>query len=399
MITPYIVPNPRGPLPPRKNKGNNIITMRIHLSLMAAVALVGSVSAQSTTQYFGIDGFQTSFTSRGGISSGSGEILQGFHASHHRGVLENNGNNTNASCSITSLRLITQDQNNTSQETFNWVVRAGDDVNGPTLGTGAGLIATTANITTPPPGANPNRIVAWQLTSNLTTPINVGFCDKFLSIGTFLGTSSGWTMDGQSNHTSFSFGGGTPQRKHHNTWIDNGTSGIEHSWQILGTATAASNPGSGRSWRYWAGTNGAIMNLGCGTNGNRTPTPGGYGMGGMFPKTSNSASPLSFQARLNGGSGMSGAASVAVLSLIPSWQIPVLVVPFGSGARLYLPNLGATFFFFGPAANGAGVSVVPIAPFVPSLGNTSLATFPIQGALDTRATGIRLTNGQAVTPQ
>jgi hypothetical protein len=390
MIKPHIVPNPRGPLPPRKNKGNNIITMRIHLSLMAAVALVGSISAQSTVQYFSIDGHTTSFTSRGGISSGNGEILQGFHASHHRGVLENNGNNTNASCTITTLQLVTQDQNNTSQETFNWVVRSGDDMNGPTTGTGAGLLMSTANINTPPAGASPNRIVAWRITSTLATPFNVGFCDKFLSVGTYLNNSSGWTMDGQSNHTSF----GSGARMHHNTWLDTGTAGIEHAWQIIGTATAASNPGSTRSWRYFVGTNGAVMNLGCGTNGR-----GGYGMGGMYPKTSNSSSPLSFQAKLNGGSGMSGAASVAVLSLIPSWQIPVLVVPFGSGARLYLPNLGATFFFFGPAANGAGVSVVPIAPFIPSLGNTSLATFPFQGALDTRATGIRLTNGQAVTPQ
>jgi hypothetical protein len=37
-------------------------------------------------------------------------------------------------------------------------------------------------------------------------------------------------------------------------------------------------------------------------------------------------------------------------------------------------------------------------PFIPFLGNTTMATFPLQGALDTVATGMRLSNASAVTP-
>lgn len=373
--------------------------MRIQLPVLAIALLTAAAVAQSTHQYIGLDGFATSFTARTGLGKNAGEIHQGFHSSHFRGLGENAGHlNPNGKCELTRLILLTQDQNASTRETYDFVVRSGDDNTGPTAGT-AGVLGELTGLRLPNSGKL--GAAAWRITYTLAASARIQLpCDKFFSFGSRLPPSPNWAQDGQSIHTCY----GSGKKKHQNTWLDDGNSNNpNHAWHFGGTSTIAKQPGSHRTWRFFGSTFGPVMRLGCGTNGGTgvlRPSPGGYGMGGMFPKTSVASIPLAFQARLNGGSAMVGAATVAVLSLLPTnaggW-FPV-TVPFGTGARLYI-STSSIFLFFGPRADASGMSVIPLAPFLPNLGNTTRLTFPIQGGMDSPGTGLRLTNAQAVTPQ
>ena len=99
--------------------------MRIHLSILAMALFASTVVAQN--QEFGLEGYQTSFTSRGGVGSGTGEVHQGFHSSHWRGLAENNGNSASPTAELTQLRIITQDQNCATKELWDFVVRGGEE--------------------------------------------------------------------------------------------------------------------------------------------------------------------------------------------------------------------------------------------------------------------------------
>lgn len=368
--------------------------MRIHLSILAMALFASTVVAQ-TNQEFGLQGYQTSFTSRGGIGSATGEVHQGFHSSHWRGLAENNGNNANQKCELTQLRIITQDQNCATKELWDFVIRSGEDATGPTGGPAA-ILGELTGLGLPNSGTM--GACAWGLTYTLAATARISVpCspasptnDSFWSLGCRFTASPNWTMDGHSNHTTFAWGA----RTHANSWISK-LGDPEHAWQIIGSSTVATHPGSGRTWRKYGRTHGVTMVLGCGTNGQ-----GGYGMGGLFPKDSTASAALSYNAKLRGGSSMAAAATVVALSLIPTsgggW-FPI-VLPLGTGSRLYMATAGM-LLFFGPAANGAGQSIVPLFPFIPNLGNTTMATFPLQGGMDTVATGLRLSNASAVTPK
>lgn len=365
--------------------------MRIHLSLLALTAVTSAAFAQTpSTQLFEIQGKQTSFTSRGNIGTGTGEILQGFHSSHLQSMFEHDGNTT-ATYKITQFRLVHQDQNCASRETFDFVLRGGTDTAGPTGGTGAGLIAEVKGINLP--NSTRTTACAWGQWQNLSAsaqpnwPVDASGNTQFLAFGARLNASPSWTMDGHSVHTSFA----NAANPHHNSWNHQVTTGNQSwAWQFVGTATMANQPSSNRSFRFTLGKqDGTLMQLGCGTGAT------GYGYGGSFPMYTTSAAPQAFKARLRGGTAMNGAGTAVALAPLGLFPVPV---GFGTAAKLRV-NPGAMLIFFGPTANTAGQSIVNLAPFIPQLNPPSGTKIWFQGAMDSATGGTRLTNAQAVEPK
>lgn len=195
----------------------------------------------------------TSFTSRGNIGSGSGDILMGLHKSHWRGIGDNGTN-----CQTTGFRSILQDQNSATQESYFWIVRGGTDAAGPTTGT-AGLIHRFGPINMPYVAAGGAH--AWILTITLSTPVN-NPCEAHLSVGAEMDAQPNWPADGMSCHASTS------------ALASQHASARDMTWQIVNPATSASHPSSKRSWAQ-------VMRVGTPTmqmsvNGKKT-------IGGMFP--------------------------------------------------------------------------------------------------------------------
>lgn len=339
--------------------------MRIHLMILATTTLLSAVSAQTpSTQTWDMHPGVTSFTSRGNIGTGFGEVLQGVHQTTNRGVLDIGG-----SAAITRMSTITQDQNCSTRERFSYVVRSGTDTAGPLTSTGA-VLGVIAGLSLP----NSTRTTpcAWGLTSNLTasTAIKVP-SQRHFSYGLRLpvGGAANWSMDGQSVHAS-----NTAAQNSHATQED-------HAWQIIGTASAAAHPSAKRTWRLSIGRQGAaVMKLRCG---------GRQGMGGSFPKASTSATPLAWTAQIRGGSDVGGGSTIVALAVTRTLNVPI-----GSGANLFITP--PYFMFFGPAANAAGLANVNLLPFVPASASGA-GTFPMQGAIGT-STVLKLTNSQSVKP-
>lgn len=356
--------------------------MRIHLLLLAATALGTTAIAQNNRVE--LQGKQTSFTSRGNVGTGTGEIHQGFHSSYHAEMAATNQGTTSE---IKRLYLVHQDQNCSSQEKYDLAVRSGTDALGPTGGTAPGaILGEVLNLNVP--SNTSTGACAWGSTITLaaTAPIKLNM-DQFFSLGVRFTPSPNWTMDGHSVHTSF----GSAAYPHQNSSNETLTTGqADHAWQLPGTATVATHPSDFRTWRLGFDTDATVMQLGCGTGSI------GYGMGGMFPRSSTSSAPLGLHLRIRGGSSMSGAAGVGVLA--PAGLFPI-AIPLGSHARLRL-NPAAVLIFAAPAANGNGEAVIALAPFIPQVTPAPApgTKFPFQAAQDSGSTGLRLTNVQFCEP-
>jgi len=352
--------------------------MRIHLSILAVGALCVAVTAQTTYQRWDMHPGQTSFTSRANIGSGTGSVYQGAHASTNRGVL---GSQVKRSCLATIARVytVTQDQNCSTREKFRWVVRSGTDSGGPATGSGA-ILGGIGGLSTPNSGTT--GACAWGLSQTLAPTARIKIpTSRMFAFGLDLPRAPNWTMDGQSVHSSRSTDVST-----NNTHRNHGAASQEdQAWQIIGTATAARNCSQKRSWRLSIdGADVAVMKLRCG---------GRQGYGGSYPNSSTASTALAWDARLNGGRGCSGAASVAIVGAARTGGTPM---PFflGQGNCLYVT--GPYLLLFGPKASTSGIAVVKILPFIPASAKGA-GTFHLQGALGI-ATGIKLTNSQSVTP-
>ena len=356
--------------------------MRIYLSLFA-VFFVGSAAFAQTDQEFEMRGIRTSYTDRAGVGRGVGEVLQGFHASHHRGLAENGGLTTPL-CSITKFAFSHQDQNAATVENFDMVVRKGDDTNGPITGT-AGLYGEVVGLKTP----LGTGIQAWRTTIALSASATIKVdCARFLAMGMrFTSPAPNLWADGHGIHTAH----GTAGKSDMGSWTEDHIPTAQaptpnHAWQLPGAVTKATQPPNFSTWRLGFGTQGACLQLGTG---------GGYGMGGLFPKTSTASAPLAYTARVRLGAAYNGASVVAATSLAGYFPVPI---PFGAGASLYI-NPGSLVLFFGPAANASGESTVQIAPFIPDLNQTvPRFVLPFQAAGQSATTVLKLTNVQVMEP-
>ncbi len=262
------------------------------LHLLLPVLAVSALSAQSIEIWPGV----TNFTSRGNIGTGTGEILQGFHESHWKGI-----GDSGAGATLSGIGLLTQDQNGSTQETYDVVIRSGTDAAGPTTGV-AGELCVLAGLLTPP--TTILTPVAWAITNNFTTPCRIPTKGHF-SAGIRVPTS-GWTADGQSLHMS-----AAPNHQ-------SGPHIQDHGWQIIGAAATAVHFASNRSVRVTLLTPTPIIQNGVFAT---TTTTYSRGMGGMFPPIGTHG----WSIHVDGGTPFAGGVTGIFLSPVvinPGFPIP-----------------------------------------------------------------------------
>lgn len=232
--------------------------MRLSSTLASVLFIGGALAAQNEVM---LKATAVSFTSRGNLGTGSGELLQGFHSTHWRALGE--ANPTPDGKIIGFRGEAFQDQDRTTAEKFQWVVRSGTDAAGPTTGAAGEIFVSGGLALGPATGTGP---VAFNVTTALTTPVDVP-CERFFAVGVRLPASPNWTADGHSVWASTQASAGA------------GAQTVDMAWQIVGAATSAIHPSAKRSWRIGFNQKPAALQLGhfVGTG------AAGYGQGGIFP--------------------------------------------------------------------------------------------------------------------
>lgn len=216
--------------------------------LSTILAAFASASLQGQ-QAFGLTNGST-FTSRGSLGTGAGELQQGFPSAHHRGIGEQT-----AGCVIQAVRATVQDQNSATTENYEVVVRAGTDNSGPTA-----QIVRVGPLSLPPGNGG---AIAYQVTTTFQSAIVLPGCDQFFAAGVALPAAPNWTADGLSIRLH-------PAPQTHSR-------AQSHAWEINTTATTRlAQPAS---WGIELLTDAAVLQMGNGV--------GNYTMEGIFPATGN----------------------------------------------------------------------------------------------------------------
>lgn len=255
----------------------------------------------------------TNFTSRGSNGLNPGELFMGYHKANWRGIGEFSASITE----ISKLRAMAQDQLLSTQEKYSWIVRSGTDAKGPALGT-AGEIHVSAVMTTPPSTAA--SVGSFAITYIPKTPIKIP-PDSFWAVGLRLGPAPQWTNDGFSCHMAV--GQKTPTNT---SGAEAGTQQVDHAWDILMNATAATHPSMNRSYKIWIDVRNPAFQVG-----NVFTGRANYGPGGLFPDmvVQNPPQGLSMRIMAKGTSGQY--AFVFVSGSFFPFKLPVYF-----GTRLYL---------------------------------------------------------------
>ncbi len=217
------------------------------------LALVPVLSAQVIEIYPG----STNFTSRGSLGTGTGELLQGFHASQWRAI----GSVGVPGAFLRGVRYVLQDQNAAIQDAYEVLVRSGTDPAGPA--TGSRGVLCSSGVLRLPPAAGP---MAWTVTTRFVTPCAIP-SDGFVAAGLSVAANPAWSADGLSVHMATLEQHVGPHRQ-------------DHAWEINGAAGAANHPVPPRSWRIALLSEGPIVQNGVFVAGTSEFI---RGAGGMFP--------------------------------------------------------------------------------------------------------------------
>lgn len=318
--------------------------MRI-LSVLAIALIAAPSFAQSISLFPGT----ASFTSRGNIGTGSGDILMGLHNSHWRGI-----GDSGTACTVSGFRSILQDQNIATQESYHWVARSGSDANGPAAGS-AGLLHRFGPFNMPTGAAG--GPAAWILTTTLTTPAALP-CEAHVSAGVELAVQPAWSTDGMSCHAALE------------ALADQHTNALDMSWQIINGATT--HPSGKRSWSHSILLGNPTLQMS--VNGKNS-------IGGLFPVVGGT-----YAGQVTGAE----ATATAMLFLGVDAQATGFVLVPGT-ARLHLGNTKIKLLT-SATVNASGVADLPLAA-VPS--QVPAFTLWLQAAII--GTSDQLTNAQATT--
>lgn len=159
--------------------------------LLTSLALASTAMAQNN--YHDIYSGCTNYTSRGTLGTAAGEILIQIPGSHFAGIMHDAAG---TGTSVAGFRVVTQDQNGSTQETYFMVGRA-DAAGAPDI-TPAGLLIKAGPLLTPV--STVLTPVAWIVTATLATPSTVfPLCGTYYH-GMEVAGAPLWTGDGQSNH-------------------------------------------------------------------------------------------------------------------------------------------------------------------------------------------------------
>ncbi|MFQ5507399.1 MAG: hypothetical protein ACE5F1_21755, partial [Planctomycetota bacterium] len=259
------------------------------LGCMALTLQGGSAIAQTNTFeiYPDAAGSATSFTSRGSFGTQKGETLQELSSIGYAGVGDNAlGGGT---CSIKGFQAMSQDQNCATQEKFTIIFRKCLADGKTPDATPSGIIFVSGTLLTP----RSTGICAFRLSATFATPIKVP-CKGCFHFGKQQEAAPLWTSDGHSTHAASYL---TTRSRGDNPRGMN--SARNFAWNVIGSATTASNTASGRVWRMSVLVESAVLNQGASTPGNTRHSPTGspgYGAQGILPDVAdaNSSSPARF---------------------------------------------------------------------------------------------------------
>ncbi|MGE0143812.1 MAG: hypothetical protein AB7I19_07860 [Planctomycetota bacterium] len=175
--------------------------MRLSISLLASMGLVGTIAAQAQNNDFDMYSGRTNFTTRSAMPGTSvGDIAQPYLSSMMSGLGQyvdpNSGTLVHR---LSGWKVVNQDQRASTQEQFTLGL-IGDDTANPNNPDAAADILRTAPISTPT--STVTTPAAWIWTVTLATPYDtlpVG-SDFYLACG--LPSNTAWTADGMSVHMS-----------------------------------------------------------------------------------------------------------------------------------------------------------------------------------------------------
>lgn len=222
--------------------------------------LTVAASAQSTL--FEIHPSCTTHTWRGAIGVNAGEVLMQIPGSHFVGV----GHvPQGTSCRMTGMRIGTQDQNASTQETYRLVIRP--DLGGAPDCTAAGMLFMSGPLQLPPGTGTQS----WVMTTTFSTPVGLPMCGTYYA-GVALEAAPAWAVDGQSVHMSM-----------YTTGSNVAGNAVNLAWNCsLGVPT---QPGAKRTLRIGLLVDAAVLNMGnVDVAGTRCMgTNPDLGAGGMWP--------------------------------------------------------------------------------------------------------------------
>lgn len=355
------------------------------LLLLASIALASTAVAQ--TNFHDIYSGCTNYTSRGTLGINAGETLIQIPGSHFAGIAQDAAG---TGTSVAGFRVVTQDQNGSTQETFFMVGRA--DASGTPDITPAGLLIKAGPFMTPV--STVLTPVAWIITFTLATPTTVfPLCGTYYH-GMELAPAPLWTGDGQSNHicTYYNLGG---------TQADNPSPPPDVvpivAWDFNFVTNLAGQP-SARSIRHEIGGRSSVLTMAnvdpFAAATNCVAAQGGvsWGAGGMWP--SSNADSLGtrddgLNARVESRADSNGAFAVFLSDGFSCPGIPLTGLANGA---LYL-NFGLLTTVGSGVLNGTGTGIVTILPpgtvvpaqilgrVIPFQGFSVGATFTLPGEL------------------
>ena len=297
--------------------------MRLFLGLAAGMTFVSLAAAQTPNNYEIYpdpiaNQATTTYTTRGTLGSGPGEVLQEWPINLVAGIGDNG-----TTCQFVGAEFLTQDQDASTPEQYSVVARA-DAMGMPDV---TALLLNATGLSTPAG----TGITAWRITVTFASPFNAP-CDKGMYVGLGLSGNATWTADGQSLHgAAYVFPGGTfPMVGDHPR-----QNAPKLTWNVANMVV--SQPGTGFVYSFAMRTNAPVLNIG-----NEDPlssrSPGGisYGAGGFFPDVKSAGRDDGLRARVRDNANTGGMAFV----LLGTGSFPMGLALGGFQGHIYLSPAG-----------------------------------------------------------
>jgi hypothetical protein len=318
-------------------------------SICTVLVLSGAVTAQSNL--FEIYSGCTNNTSRGTLGGAIGDILMKVPQAPFRGVAHDaSGGGT----VFTGFRFVTQDEDASTQELFDLIVRRDTGAGLPDC-TPASALIVTRQLQSPlgPPGR-----AAWLITVPFATPSTaIPLCGEYY-MGMGVAAAPAWVADGQSLHMGsyFLLGG---------TQADNPSPNAPNlAWNCALAGLVPSQPPTERCYRFGLLVPAPVLNIGnvdptvaatncISTQGNRS-----WGAGGLYPVSNAGPRQDGLDVRLLDAANPGGFYVVMLGLALPCPGFPFFT--FARGA-LYLHPAS---LIMGPSGflDGTGTAIATVVP-------------------------------------
>jgi hypothetical protein len=285
-------------------------------------------------------------------------------------------------CQVTGIWHWTTDENPSTQETFQIVLRK-PDMTGALDPTSAGVIMTAGPFNTPLGGT---VRTAWRVQGTFATPVTIP-CQGGFFMGVSLMAAPTWPTDGLSVWEALyyppstrNFGDNPRQQAPPHAWVNAGGNVLPPMATVLRIGLLTTAP---------------VLNIGGIDPGNVKQTPAGstcYGAGGMYPDISGSSRADGIDVRFEN----LAASNTATAMLLISSGINVPISSIGVEGNMWLDL--RLLLIWGYATMNAGTATIVVAP--PRLISPSFVGLTVffQGAtIDFARARTAFTNAQGVS--